>query len=168
MAESRPSGVPIVPDAKALVIEEIAEIDGRGRIHLLPRWAKRVGWIPVPAAGDVDALMILVEPGLLSLTSWNPDGPRIEKRHDELAALGTGADLEALRSIQDRYQKLPIPNDRRPHLGDAALQHLGLSTKRGAKSNVYVVITPGRIDLLSPGYRNAKSIEGHPSLDDLP
>jgi hypothetical protein len=86
----------------------------------------------------------------------------------ELAQLGTDADLEVLRFIQDRYGKLSIPKERRPHLGDAALQHLGLPTTRDVASNVYVAIYPDRIDLLSPYYRNAKNVAGHSALDDLP
>jgi len=112
--------------------------------------------------------MIFVEPGLLSLRSWKPDGPRIAARYIELAQLGADTDLDALRLIQDRYGKLSIPKERRPHLGDAALQHLGLPTTRDATSNVYVAIYPKRIDLLSPNYRNAKHVAGHPALDDLP
>ena len=112
--------------------------------------------------------MVFVEPGLLSLRSWEPDGPRIATRYIELAQLGADADLDVLRLIQDRYGKLSIPRDRRPHLGDAALQHLGLPTTRDMTSNVYVAVYPSKIDLLSPIYRNDKHMTGHSSLDDLP
>jgi hypothetical protein len=36
------------------------------------------------------------------------------------------------------------------------------------KSNVYVVVLLGRIELWAPTYREAKLLEGHPLLDDLP
>jgi len=113
--------------------------------------------------------MILVEPGLLSVTSWEPDGPRIVERYRDLAKFGEELDYEGMRLIQDRYQKLLIPKrERRPHLGDAALQHLGLPVARGTKSIVYVAVLRERIDVLGPAYRNTKNLAGHPSLDDLP
>ena len=168
MAETRPSGLPIIPDAEALITQEVAEIDERGRLHLVPRWSIRAAWLPTPLRTAEDALMIFVEPGYLSLRSWEPDGPRIVARYNELARLGAEAPREVLRLIQDRYGKLVVPVDRRPHLGDAALQHLGLPTKRGVKSSIYVVISSGQIDLLAPSYRNAKNIEGHTLLEDLP
>src|SRR5882724_4361165 len=108
MAETRPSGTPVIPDVEALVTQELAEVDGRGRLHLLPRWAKRTNWLSLPATDEFEALMILVEPGRLSLKSWEPDGPRIQKRYRDLSIAEGGPDLEALRLIQDRYRKLPI------------------------------------------------------------
>lgn len=168
MADTRPSGVPVIPDDEALVTQELVEIDKRGRLHLLPRWAKHISWLPLPATNDLDALMILMEPGRLCLTSWLPDGPRILERYRSIA-LEADPGLEVLRSIQDRYQILHIPKkERRAHLGDAALQHLGLPTTRGASSNAYVVLFPDRIDLLGPALRDAKNLARPPQLDDLP
>jgi hypothetical protein len=168
MAYTRPSGLPLVPDSDALVTQEIAEIDGKGRFHLLPRWTKRTNWPPFPAAGNFEALMVLTEPGRLSLMPWEPEGSRAMERYRQLSASEDGPDLEALRILQDRYRRLVVPNERRPYLGDAALQHLGLPTRRGRPSNVYVAILPDRIDLLGPSYRDGRNEEGHPSLDGLP
>jgi hypothetical protein len=168
MPEFRPSGNPVIPDAEALVTQELAEIDERGRLHLLPRWARRTNWLPLPPAGNLDALVVLAEPGRLSFLSWEPDGPRIVQRYRDLSMTEDGADFEALRMLQDRYRKLSISTDRRPSLGDAALQHLGLPTTRGLRSNVYVVVMPSRIDVLGPTYRNMRNEGGHPALDGLP
>jgi len=167
MNKTRPSGILIIPDSEALIIQEVAEIEERGRLNILPRWAKKAGWLPVTGAKASEALMIFIEPGLLSIRSWEPDGPRIFETYKQVAQ-EEEPDLEALRLIQDRYGKLSIPKDRRPYLGDAALQHLGLPTTRTARSNIYVVVSLGRIDLLSPNYRNTKNIGGHSLLDDLP
>ena len=168
MAERRPSGLPVVTGVSAPVEQEVAEIDGRGRLHLLPRWAKRVEWLPLPAADDVMALMVFLEPRRLSLLRWDVDGPRILARYEEIAKNPDDADLEVLRLIQDRYNRLLIRRDRRPYLGDTALQHLGLPISRGSKSIVHVAIFPNRIDVLAPAYRDTKLVAGDPRLDDLP
>lgn len=168
MTETRPSGIPIIPDSDALLTQELAEVDGRGRVHLLPRWARRTSWLSVPPTDDLIALMVLFPPGRISLRSWDPDGPRIMERYAILAAQGEQADPEALRAIQDRYQRLQISKERRPYLGHAALQHLGLPAKRGMVSNIWVAIFHNGIDLLGPAYRDAKNLEGHPELENLP
>lgn len=168
MAETRPSGLPVIPDHSAVVVQEVTEIDERGRLHLLPRWTRRVSWLPLPAKENVDALMVLVKPGYISLRQWKGNGPRIEKRYKEIAKESDVDALEALRLIQDRYKRLTINKERRPHIGDAALAHLGLPITRGMKSTVYVAIFPSQIDILSPAYRNAKLEAGHARIDDLP
>jgi hypothetical protein len=167
MSDTKPSGTPLIPDNDAVVVQEVAEIDERGRIKLLPRWADRTVWLKRP--DKFEALIVLAEPGRASLRNWEPDGPRIIARYNELKALGKDADIESLRLIQDRYSRLSVPSavDRRAYLGEAALEHLGLPGL-GTSSNVYVVIYPDRLDLLSPALRNDKLRKGHPDLDGLP
>lgn len=155
MAETRPSGMPIVDGDAAIVLQETAEVDERGRLHLLPRWVKRVDWLPLQPKNDVVALMVFVEPNRISIRDWKVDGPEIERRYKEIANEIDADSHEALRLIQDRYGRLFISKERRPYLGDAALAHLGLPISRGARSTVYVAIFPDRIDILSPTYRNA-------------
>lgn len=57
----RPSGLSVIGDEHAVVTVEVAQIDERGRINLLPRWGSRVEWLR-SSTSDVEALMILVEP----------------------------------------------------------------------------------------------------------
>lgn len=112
--------------------------------------------------------MVFVEPGLISLRDWTNDGERVATRFTELAASGDEDAWEALRLIQDRYQKLPIDKERRAHLGDLALAHLGLSIEREKKSTVYIAVYPDCIDILSVSYRNSKLVSGSRWLDGLP
>jgi hypothetical protein len=112
--------------------------------------------------------MVFAEPGLISIRAWEPDGPRIQQRFTEIVSSEDADALQALRLIQDRYQRLLIPAKERPSLGDAALSHLGLHVERGEKSLIYVCISRDRIELMSPAYREAKLTEGHPLIDDLP
>jgi hypothetical protein len=139
----------------------------RGRLNILPRWRKRVVWLSA-AEGDVDALMVFAEPGLISIRDWQTDGPRIQQRFAELAISANPDAIDAMRLIQDRYQRLVIPAADRPSLGDAALAHLGLQVERGQKSLVYVCLFNNRIEVMSSIYRDRKLIEGHPLIDDLP
>jgi len=164
MAETRPSGLPVIPDEEAVVTQEVAVIDARGRLKLLPRWTRRVAWLR-PAA-DVDALMLLGHSGRISLLEWERAGKPVVDRHADLLASGE-IDLEALRQIQDRYRRLPLNQERRPYLGDAALAHLGFDIGRGTRRTVYVAVYPDRIDLLSPSYRDSQLLESHPLLDGL-
>lgn len=163
----RPSGLPIVDDASSSVILAVAQIEMRGRLNILPRWRQKVEWMR-SEAGDVLALMVLSEPGLISITNWKSDGPRIQHRFAELAQSSDLEASQALLLIQGRYQRLLIPAKDRPSLGDAALAHLGLPIDRGAKSVIYVGVFPNKIELMSSMYRNAKLLEGHPLIEDLP
>jgi hypothetical protein len=169
MPETRPSGVPIISAENAVVFQETADIDRRGRLRLLPRWIVHIDWIPITAKEDVSALMILDQPGRISLRNWEVLGPQIEGRYEEIA--GKSEDdhnFEALRLIQDRYQRLIIPKDRRPYLGKNAIAHLGLQVSHENTSTVYVAIFPGRLDVLSPSYRNEKLRTGDERIADLP
>jgi hypothetical protein len=148
----------IAPD-KALVVEEVATIDRRGRFHILTRWTKRLTWFPSKSQ-EVEALMVFKEPGLVSISDWYPDGERIEARYKELS--GDPDSGDALRLIQDRYQKLVITYERRPSLGDATLLHLGYAVHARAEHSIYVAVYPDRIELLSPAYRDEKLMRGHP------
>jgi hypothetical protein len=136
-------------------------------VNILPRWRQKIEWMR-SEAGDVLALMVLAEPGLISLRDWKSNGPRIEQRYAELAASSDAEASEALLLIQSRYRRLLIPAKDRPSLGDAALAHLGLPIDRGAKSVIYVGVLSDKIELMSPIYRDAKLIEGHPLIEDLP
>lgn len=168
MSETRPSGLPVIDPKSAPVVQEIAHIDSRRRLLLAPRWAERIEWLPLPANAEVQALIVMPEPGRVSIRDWPVDGPRILERYQQYADNPDEAGLENLRMIQDRYNRLVIPIDRRPHLGDAALLHLGLPIERGDKSPVYVAVFPRWIDVLSPWHRNAKNLAGSSIFDDLP
>jgi hypothetical protein len=166
MSVTRPSGSSVVPDDGASVVQEVAAIDPRGRFTILPRWLVRVEWLA--GATEIEALLELSEPGRVKLKPLETAGPMIVQMHADLVAQLPDADArEALRLLQDRFRKLPIPKDRRPHLGDAALAHLGLSLSRKESKTVYVAVFTDSIDILSPAYRNEKLLEGSPLLDSF-
>jgi hypothetical protein len=164
----RPSGLPIVDDETATVTVTATQIEARGRLNILPRWRRRIAWLGTSKDSDVEALMIFVEPGLVSIRDWKAHSPSILQRYAELSASADTDSIDALRLIQDRYQRLVIPAKDRPSLGDGALAHLGLSIERGKKSIVYVCTFSDRIDVMASDYRNAKLIQSNPLIDDLP
>lgn len=164
----RPSGLAIIEDASAAITVSVAHVEMRGRLNVLPRWRKRVGWLLSAEGTDVLALMVFAEPGLISIRAWKPDGPRIQERLAEIASSQDADAPQALRLIQDRYQRLVIPAKERASLGDAALAHLGLQVERGKKFLIYVCVSLDRIELMSPVYRETKLTEGHPLIEDLP
>jgi hypothetical protein len=164
---SRPSGLPIVDDDVAPVVVAVSEVDGRGRLNILPRWRKRISWLAPVGDSDVETLMIFAEPGLIALMDWRIEGPRTQDRFKEISNSTDVEAIEALRLIQDRYHRLLIPARERPSLGVAALAHLGMRVERGQKSIVYVCVHSNRIELMSPAYRDSKLLEGHPLIEDL-
>jgi hypothetical protein len=168
VARTRPSGFLLVPRAEALVTQEVAEIDERGRVRLSPRWTEQIPWLKTVPKSGIRVLMVFAEPGRLSLRSWESYGPQIVELYRELAERADPEDLEPLRLIQDRYAEATIRDDSRIHLGDPALAHLGYSIARGTKAIVYVAVFSDKIDLISREYRNAKLTAGHPLLDHLP
>jgi hypothetical protein len=164
---SRPSGLPIIPDDEASVITDTAAIDGRGRVNLVPRWRSRVGWL-AEARADTEALMIFAAPGHISIRDYEGRGTAIIERYRQVASGSDPDKVEALRLIQDRYQRLIIPSHERASLGTAALLHLGLLTEATEKSMVHVSVSEDAIDLLSPACRAARLLAGHALLEGLP
>jgi hypothetical protein len=163
----RPSGLSITDDSMAPVIVEVAHVEMRGRLNLLPRWRKKVTWLAL-ADSDVEALMVFAEPGLISLRDWQMEGARIQERFAQLSVSADSDAPQALLLMQTRYQRLIIPARDRPSLGDRALAHLGLLLERGQKSVVYACVFVDRIEIMSSKYRDAKLLEGHTLIDDLP
>ena len=164
---ARPSGIAVVPDEKTPVLVAVASVEVRGRFNILPRWRNRVSWL-ASATTDVEALMTFREPGLIRLSEWAKDGPTIEARFAELSNSVEAEAVEALRLIQDRYNRLRIPWKERASLGDAALAHLGVGTAKNERSIVYVSIFETSIDVMSVEFRNQRLLEGSPLIDDLP
>jgi len=165
MAQTRPSGSPIVPADRALVSQEVATVDVRQRLNFLPRWLERAGW--TRPQGDTEWLFVVVlsEPGLAVVLPWEPEGNRAVARYEELAREDP-PDLQALRRIQDRYQRLVIPAraDSRATLGDGTVMHL--AGRRPAEPfDLYVAIYPNRIDLIHPELRNRWLIADGDVLD---
>lgn len=165
---SRPSGLPIIEDGASPLTTAVAVIEKRGRLNILPRWRNRVSWLAATQGHDVEALMIFPEAGLISIHSWDPEGPKIKERFAELLNSTDPEAKEALRIILDRYQRLIIPMKDRPSLGDGALAHLGLPIDRRARSIVYVTVFTDHIEVMSTSYRDTRLAGGHELIDDLP
>lgn len=170
MAETAPSGRPIVPLADASVFQEVAQIDAYRRLNFLPRWTSRYDWLKDLKTKPVEVLLVMREPGVVRLLPWSPEGERVQRLYEEIAAREEADDqLESLRLIQDGYGRLLIDAEHRPYLGDAALAHLGLPLERGTRSSVYVVLYPRCILIMSQSVRNAKIIRtDNDSLDGYP
>jgi hypothetical protein len=150
------------------VKQEVAEIDERGRLYMQRRWTQRIDWWPVNPSEPFSVLMVFLESGLLSLRDWATNYARIAERYAELAKLDETDALEAMRLIQDRYRRLSVDRERRAHMGDAGLAHLGFPLDRSQKFTVYVAIFESRIDVLSADYRDSKLLAASSWLDDLP
>jgi hypothetical protein len=166
MAETKPSGIPIVEGPNAIVTQEVSHIDKKGCLNLLPRWTEKLEWFPSPVTEVFDALMVFLEPGYLSIRNLRADEIRIREKYEAIARDDDTEALEFLRRIQDRYGRLRIPASRRPSLGDTALTHLRV--KRGEKTTIYVAIFPHSIEILSVECRDQRLLAITDELNDLP
>jgi hypothetical protein len=164
MAETKPSGRSIVEGDAAIVTQEVAHVDAKGVLNILPRWTTRLSWLTQSDDGT-DALMLFLEPGRISIRDIGSAG-RITERYGELVSNPTPETLDLLRLIQDRYGRLYIPKSKRVSVGEPALLHLGI--QRGVKTPIYVAIFPTSLELLSVAYRNAQLLEFRADLEDLP
>jgi hypothetical protein len=164
VADTKPSGRAVIEGADAVVAQEVAHVEKKGVLNLLPRWISRLKWLSETHEA-VDALLVFVEPGRISIRD-PAEAKRIRNQYAELAANPSSDDLELLRLIQDRYGILHIPKSKRASLGDPALLHL--SIQRGLKTALYVAIYPTSIELMSVAYRNRHLPEFHSELSDLP
>jgi hypothetical protein len=166
MSETRPSGRLVVGGPAAIVTQEVAHIDKKGCLNLLPRWTAKLSWL-APLDNSTEALLIFLRPGRISIRDLATYGPRIRERYNEIAAdVQQQASLDLLRLLQDRYGQLYIPKSRRVSLGDPALLHL--QVERGVVTAIYVAVFPSSIDLLSVAYRNEQLMEIQSELEDLP
>jgi hypothetical protein len=169
MADTRPSGHPLLPNERGPVFQEVSEVDTYRRINLLQRWTSRFHWLENIKTKSVDVLMVLAAPGMLKLMPWEPEGPRLLKLHETISQdVASDETLEVVRLIRDKYERLTVDHEHRPYLGDPALAHLGLPLERGVRSIVYVAIYPDYIAILSQDYRNQKLLLSNPLLDSFP
>jgi hypothetical protein len=167
MSTTRPSGYsPFEPES--LVTQEVAQIDERGRLNLLPRWLRPIEWLAEVKTSEVEVLMVFAEPGLISLRNMNTDGQRVRIRYDELKDDVSETGLELVRLLQDRYGVLRIAKDARAYLGNPALVHLGCSIARREGATVYVASYPNQLDIMSCDFRNKRLVARAAELQDLP
>ena len=165
MADTKPSGRAVVEGVEAVVAQEVAHVDKKGVLNLLPRWTARLVWLS-DIQKAVDALLVFLQPGRISIRDPELDVKRIRDQYAELSIDPSQDDLELLRLIQDRYGMLHIPKSKRASLGDLALLHLGI--QRGVRTSIYVAVYPASLELMSVEYRNRHLPEFHSELSDLP
>jgi hypothetical protein len=113
--------------------------------------------------------MVLREPGRLELLCWDTAGIQVIERRRQIAeaARSDSSLWEALRNLEDRYHRLPLPADRRKiSLGANARLHLGIPEK--VFGQVYLIGFPDGIGVLSPLRRNELIQEIPAILSDLP
>ena len=166
MVAGRPSGVRLDPNFPGPIIQVIEDIDDRGRLDFPPRVAEYVDWLSKRAT---QCLMVLREPGRLELLCWDTAGIQVIERRRQIAeaARSDSSLWEALRNLEDRYHRLPLPADRRKiSLGANALLHLGIPEK--VFGQVYLIGFPDGIGVLSPLRRNELIQEIPAILSDLP
>lgn len=161
-------GKPLDPNNIGPIRMDMAEIDSRGRIIIPRHIGENIEWF-VSGDSQVEALIVLNEPGMLTFYNWDAEGQKIlDKRLDLIKEVDADPNaLEALRLLEDRYKRISIPKDLRPTLGLMIIQHLGLS--RGTGNVVYVTsIHQGRLIVMSPEFRNKKLLRSSDLLYDLP
>jgi hypothetical protein len=140
------------------VSQEVRRIDDRQRI-CLPTDA-------VNAYGK-QVLAVLDRPGRVRLLPWKTHGEAVAKRREELLARErTPETLEALRQIEDRYQRISLISEPRFTPSPNMAVHLGVTPREGEV--FYLWRYPDHLEVWSPAYRNESLPKIAPELEGLP
>lgn len=152
------------PSTPTPIRQQVAEVDPRGRLHIPSAFAKSVDWL----APGSEILAVLDEPGRLTLLSWKDEGaPILARQHELLEMADTDEEAnDLLLLIEDRYQRIIIPRDRRPTLYDHILLHLGILNDLPV--HVYLECVSDILRILSSAYRNRRLAASVRILGELP
>lgn len=166
MPKGRPPDLVFDPEYPGPVAQAVAYVDDRGRIQLPKKIIGGLNWIAKDRT--TDALVVLTEPDVVRLRSWD-DGANlvlqrrrqlIERAHSEPAA------IDLLRALEDRYKRFQIPSGARPTLTTDMILHLGLSPFTPVSIYVWRILNV--VELNSSAHR-AKELEvDWEELGDLP
>ena len=142
----RPKGTSLDASSPSVEATDAVEIDERGRFSI-PSWiAESVPWISSARAADVRcfSLMKLENQGVIRFLSWEEHSGLILARRRELVDRN---DRHGVRLLEQRYQRLLIPKDLRPVVGDAGRAHLELAPT--STQFVYLVYENLEISLIN-------------------
>jgi hypothetical protein len=162
--QGRRSGILLDPLLPGPVASEVAEIDERGRIRFPPRITDKISWF---REGIFDCLMVFENKGQLFLLSWTAADQILQRRREIIAQAESNPSLLlAVQALEDRYHRLSIPDDKRPHLGSNALLHLGITAPLPWR--VYLFASPEKLEIVSSEARSVIFADVMKYLKDLP
>jgi hypothetical protein len=140
------------------VAQEVRTLDDRARICLPAEVVNAYGKL---------VLAVLDRPGRVLILPWKPHGDAVASRRDQLLSVAptTPGALEALRQIEDRYQRIPLSEPRFTPSPNMFL-HLRLEAREGEK--FYLWRYADHLEVWSPAYRDARLLEIAPELEGLP
>ncbi len=159
----RPQGLKLDPGSAHAAHQEPIQLCGRDRLGLPLEIANSVPWLAMRATTEVFALAVLVEPGLMTLLSWQEHGTAVVKERQRLIESG---DSESLRLLDDRYRRVQIPKDARITLTLSHILHLGLPTDLNA--HVYAALVGETVQILSTEYRDQQLSRARALFAHLP
>lgn len=143
----------LIPNLKSPVFQSVIEIDSRSRIRIPNQIAAQLKWLKNDQV--CYGLIVLDEPGRLTIHSWEVESPPVLKKQKQLVEESAASyeAVELLLQLEDRYIHQKI-SQLRPTLPAEVILHLGVSRK----SEVYIRRVRDTIELLSPRYRNENRI----------
>jgi hypothetical protein len=166
MSRGRPPDLPLDPANAGPAYQAVANIDDRGRIQLPLKIVTLMEWVSRIRA--CDALVVLDDPGRITLHPWANFGEQVVRRRLELIerAKIESAALEPLRALEDRYKRIRIPSGSRPTLSAEMILHLGMPLD--TPSSIYMWAIAQVIELNSIAHRTKGLARDWEELADLP
>lgn len=163
----RPSGEALDPEMSGPFVQDLVEVDPRGRVLLSPRIVAEIDWLDNLARGEILGLAILDRPLTVRLLSFEQHGSAVVARRRQLISMidSDPAAEAALIMLEDRYHRIRIPQDRRITLSNLLVAHLEIKT---GDANVYVERLRSEVWLLSPKGRTQRLTSVNQYLRDLP
>jgi hypothetical protein len=171
MAPRQVSGLTLDPTGPRPILQDVVDVDHRGRVRLPTRITSSVSWLST-VHNPAQTLMVLDKPGRIALLAWEPSGPDVLARRSELvedAESGDGSAIDDLLDLEGRYHRRVIPKDYRLSLGSEGLLHLGLGDlPEGAPSRAHIAGAFDRIFIMSTAYRAERIRAAAALFPDLP
>jgi DNA-binding transcriptional regulator/RsmH inhibitor MraZ len=159
----RPPGWLLDADIPAPVLQEVEQVDNRGRVLVPARLAGGASWLKPGGEG----LMVLVTPGRIILRPWDEAAETILPLRKQLVGHPDPDEqaLETMRVLDDRYRRFRIEADGRLRLLPFAIAHL-----EHEKPLLFLTLIrlPSRLEIWSMRQRDEALLQVHDTLDSLP
>lgn len=162
----RPPDTPVTRKYLHIVRQELVRIRDKARVPIFPRFYEDLSWFRQRAA--FDCLLVLEEPGRLTVRDWDTSSPAVLNRLEALAqdALTDTGATSHMRLLLDKYRLIHIGSDSRLRLTATPLRHLRITGEEG--TYVYLTRYPTTLEILAEWRRDELITDIPVELQDLP
>lgn len=145
------------------LVQEVVEIDDRGRILVPQRVWGPVTWL----SGETwpkDALLVLGRPGIAQILDWQAHAAVLSERRAALSSDASEEALETLSALEERYHRIAAAESRRFTLSLLVQTHLEVAPG----DRLYVEANSTMLQFVSIHFRNTRLAARARAIADLP